>query len=458
MVEPPFLCPSSETNMNRKQIIRIDAMVFGFLVFWLGAGCQPAKTPPAAPPPPAVTVARPGSALVQNYNEYNGYLDAVEMVEIRARVKGYLDEVLFKEGDEIKAGDKLYIIDPREYASAVARSKSDIARAEADMANARAQIKLAKSEFDRLRKLAESGTISTNEIERAEATLAANNAQLDVAVANKGSAEAALRSSELQLSYTDIRAPISGQISRTLVTRGNLVGQTDSTLLTTIVSIEPLFVYFDVPERDLIEYQRTLKSMTPAAKAAASARVEVGVATEAGYPHVGEIDFQENRVNTGTGTVRIRGRIPNPLDPATKIRLLYPGLFSRVRVPAGSPQTRFVLPEDALMTGQEGRFVYVVGPDNVVAKRTVTVGPVVWRANLSSADVSLGWNLAPFKPGPDGKTPLPYSARSIVSIESGLKEQDLVIVNGLQRSRPGAPVTPDEWQLRPPVTGTPSKQ
>jgi multidrug efflux system membrane fusion protein len=447
--------------MNRKHIICIDALGLGLLLLWIGAGCQPAKAPPAAPLPPAVTVARPGSTLVQNYNEYNGYLDAVEMVEIRARVKGYLDEVLFKEGDEIKAGDKLYTIDPREYASAVAKSKSDIARSEADMANARAQIKLAKSEFDRLRKLAESGSISTTEVERAEATLAANNAQLDVAVANKGSAEAALRSSELQLSYTDIRAPISGRISRTLVTRGNLVGQTDSTLLTTIVSIEPLYVYFDVPERDLIEYQRSLKSVTPATQAATSTRVEVGVATEVDYPHVGQIDFQENRVNTGTGTVRIRGRIPNPLVPANKIRLLYPGLFSRVRVPAGPPQTRFVLPEDALMTGQEGRFVYVVGPDNVVAKRTVTVGPVVWRASSNATDVMKGWNLAPAKPaalGTDGKTQLPSSARSIVSIESGLNENDLVIVNGLQRSRPGAPVSPEEWQIRPPVAGSPSKQ
>lgn len=443
--------------MNCKHRFGIATLGMGIVVSLIGAGCQPAKAPLAPPPPPVVTVARPGSALVQNYNEYNGYLDAVEMVEIRARVKGYLDEVLFKEGDEIKAGDKLYTIDPREFASAVAKSKSDIARAEADMANARAQIKLAKSEHDRLSKLAESGSISATEVERAEATLAANNAQLDVAVANKRSAEAALRSSELQLSYTDIRAPISGRISRTMVTRGNLVGQTDSTLLTTIVSVEPLFVYFDVPERDLIEYQRTLMYAASATPPPTSARVEVGVATEIGYPHVGQIDFRENRVNTGTGTVRIRGRIPNPLVPPDKARLLYPGLFSRVRVPAGPPQTRLVLPEDALMTGQEGRFVYVVGPDNMVAKRTVTVGPVVWRVTSNSTDVVQGWNLAPVKPSADGKTPPASSVRSIVSVESGLKDNDLVIVNGLQRSRPGAAVTPEEWQLRPPVIGTTPK-
>ena len=278
-----------------------------------------------------------------------------------------------------------------------------------------------------------------------------------MALANKGSAEAAMRSSELQLSYTDIRAPISGRISRTLVTKGNLVGQTDSTLLTTIVSVEPLFVYFDVPERDLIEYQRSIKAETSSTPPAASARVEVGVATELGYPHVGQIDFRENRVNTGTGTVRIRGRIPNPMVPPNNARLLYPGLFSRVRVPAGSPQSRLVLPEDALMTGQEGRFVYVLGPDNVVAKRTVTVGAVVWRSSSNATEAGQGWNLAPLKPAADGKTPPASSARSIVAIESGLKDTDLIIVNGLQRSRPGAPVTPEEWQIRA-ASGTTPKQ
>lgn len=443
--------------MNRNHAFRLDhfAVGFGIILPIIGLGCQPTKAPPTAPPPPAVSVAHPGTAVVQNYHEYNGYLDAVEMVEVRARVKGYLDEVLFKEGDEIKAGDRLYVIDPREYASAVAKSKSDIARAEADMANARAQIKLAQSEFDRIRKLSESGSISANELERAEATLSANKAQLDVATANKGSAEAALRSSELQLSYTDIRAPISGRISRTLVTKGNLVGQTDSTLLTTIVSVEPLFVYFDVPERDLIEYQRSIKTDSTVASSPTSARVEVGVATEIGYPHVGHIDFRENRVNTGTGTVRIRGRIPNPMVPPNNARLLYPGLFSRVRVPAGPPQSRLVLPEDALMTGQEGRFVYVVGPDNVVAKRTVTVGPVVWRSTSNSAEAAEGWNLAAAKSGADGKASPPSSARSVVAIESGLKESDRVIVNGLQRSRPGAPVSPEDWQLRSPSATTP---
>lgn len=427
------------------------------------AGCKPAAVAPPVPPPPIVTVARPGSAQVQSYLEYNGYLDAVEKVEIRARVKGYLTEVFFKEGDEVKKGDPLFAIDPREYASGVAKSKSDIARADADIANAKAQIKLGQAEYDRMRGLVQSSGVSRSDLDKAEAVLAANKAQLDVAIANKGSAEAALRTSELQLSYTDIRAPLSGQISRSLVSRGNLVGQTDSTLLTTIVSVDRLDVYFDEPERDLFEYQRSLLENP---KANPTLPVEVGVATEIGYPHLGVIDFRENRVDTGTGTVRMRGKVPNPKMPPGNARLLYPGLFARVRVPAGPSKQQLVLPEDALMTGQEGRFLYVVGPENKVIKRTVTVGPQVWRAPASDAPAAPGWVLVSAKPAPTDAKGSPADAkpstadakagpgspvRSIVAIESGLAPGDLVIVNGLQKARPGAPVTPDEWNLVPPV-------
>lgn len=417
------------------------------------AGCNrlAQQPPPPAPPPPGVTVARPVSVPVQAHHEYNGYLEAVEAVEVRARVKGYLNEVRFNEGDAVKAGDPLYLIDPREYASAVARSKADIARAVADAATARANIRLAEATLERTRTAA--AATSKAERDQAEATLAAAQAQLDVAVANKGSAEAALRTAELQLSYTDIRSPIDGVISRTRVTRGNLVGQSDATLLTTIVSVDPLYVYFDVPERDLVEYQRALQARPAASAADRVFPVEVGVATEEGYPHAGRLDFRENRVDTGTGTVRLRGRVPNPVMPPGNARVLYPGLFARVRVPRGGPQPRLVIPEDALMTGQEGRFVYVVGPDNLVAKRTVTVGPQVWRPGPPGAAPPPGWTLAdPAKAGEPG-----VSARSIVAVETGLKPDDLVIVNGLQKARPGAPVAPAVRELRPPAEAPAAK-
>jgi RND family efflux transporter MFP subunit len=415
-----------------------------------------------------VSVARPGTAPVQKYLLYNGHLEAVEMVEIRARVKGFLDEVFFKkedgtkngdpkykEGDEVPADTPLYKIDPREYQSAVARSKSEIARAVADLASANAQVQLAEAELTRLK--AGGPSVSKSELDKAVATLAANRAQVDVATANRGSAEAALRTAELQLSYTDIRAPIAGRISRTQVTRGNLVGQTaESTLLTTIVSVDPVYVYFDAPERDLVEYQRALKDMAPSVgQGGASIPVLVGVTTEDGFPHAGAIDFRENRVDTGTGTVRVRGRVPNPLVPPGNARLLYPGLFARVRVPNGPERPRLVIPEDALMTGQEGRFVYVVGAGNKVQKRTVTVGPQVWRAPPPAPDAKPdpnAWTLAPPAPPADGKPgPQPAVVRSAVAVLSGLKADDVVIVSGLQKARPGAPVAPETWALRGPA-------
>lgn len=438
----------------------------GLALGWLATGCGKSQQAPPAPPPPVVTVAKPGSATVQDYYEYNGYLEAVETVEIRARVKGYLNEVLFTEGDEVKPGDKLYAIDPREFQADVSKAKSQITRAEADMANARAQIKLAQSEFDRLRSLAQTSSISRSDLDKAEANLAASKAQLDVAVSTRGSAESALRTSELQLGYTDIRSPIAGRISRTLVSRGNLVGQLESTLLTTIVSMDPIYVYFDVPERDLVEYEKNRASQAKAGIKPENSPVEVGVATEEGYPHQGVIDFRENRVDTGTGTVRLRGRLPNPKGGPTNARVLYPGLFARVRVPRDKPNTRLTIPEDALMTGQEGRFVYVVGPENKVVKRTVQVGSQVWRISSLEGSKEPGWMLVNRNPPPAptgaaaGATPPPAPApvpvRSLVAIEGGLAPEDVIIVSGLQKARPGAPVTPEMWTLQPPAQ-TPAK-
>jgi RND family efflux transporter MFP subunit len=443
----------------------------------LAVGCRPTLQPPPAPPPPAVTVARPGTAQVQDYYEYNGYLEATETVEVRARVKGYLESVLYAEGEEVRAGEALYKIDPREFQSAVAKAEADIALAEAEITSATARRDETETEWNRIKDLA---GVSGKERTAARAAWEVAKAQLKGAEASLQAAEASRRTARIQLGYTDIKAAISGRISRTLVTPGNLVGQTDSTLLTTIVSQDPLYVYFDAPERDLVEFLR--------AGAQGVRRVFVGVATEEGFPHAGELDFRENRVETATGTVRVRGRIPNPLlpdpgmsalvgvggvaaaagergrpelgltavigppllygwkDPNT--RVLYPGLFARVRVPLGGPVERLVLPEEALLTGQEGRFVYVIGPENKVVKRTVKVGSTVWRAP-PPADPAPRWRLVP----PDGAKPSsqPPALRTIVAIEDGLTAGDRVVVVGLQRARPGAPVTPDEWRLVPPA-------
>jgi RND family efflux transporter MFP subunit len=330
----------------------------------------------------------------------------------------------------------------------VARATADQAKAAADIQNWKAQIKLAETELQRLVR-SPGGAVTQSEIDKARAMVDVNAAQQAVAQAAKDAAAAALQTANIQLGYTDIRAPIAGRISRTLITKGNLVGQDQPTLLTTIVSTDPLYVYFDAPEKDLMKYQQTVRP-----KAESSAPVEIGVATEDGYPHRGHIDFQENRVDAGTGTVRLRGRIPNPVVGRNNSRVLYPGLYARVRVPAGAPESRPVIPEETLMTGQEGRFVFVLGPNNVIEKRIVTVGPRVWQAPRPGESGPPGWALINPNPQPpaEGAPPAPVRQplRSMIAIEKGLTADDRVVIAGLQRARPGAPVTPDQWEVRAP--------
>lgn len=433
------------------------ALFAGLLVAAAGpAGCNRAKEPPPPPPPPKVGVIKPVVLPVQAYFEYNGWLDTTQSVEIRARVKGFLSKVFFVEGAEVrgpnpdatdpdqKRGEKLYAIDDREYTTAVRKAEAELAKAAADIGNWKAQITLATTELARLTQAGTSA--SKNEVDKAQATLDVNKAQLKAAEASKEGAEAALHSAKIQLGYTDIRAPIGGKISRTHVDEGNLVGQTEATLLTSIVRMDELYIMFDAPERDLIGRLRERAGGTLKQDATTKdIEVEVGVTNEAGYPHKGKIDFRENRVDAGTGTIRVRGRIPNPVVAPPTGRLLYPGLYARVRVPQNAPADKPVIPEEALNTGQEGRFVYVVGKDNTVAKRTVTVGTQVFRTPPPGDAKSPppAWSLR----NPAKDAPQPPTLRALVAIEKGLQADDVVVVDGLQRVRPGAPVTPEPLEL-----------
>ncbi|MFO0927644.1 MAG: efflux RND transporter periplasmic adaptor subunit [Gemmataceae bacterium] len=398
-------------------------------------GCAQERAAPPEPPPPSVSIARPVLATVQSYHEYNGNLEAIETVQVQARVKGFLDAVIFREGDEVKKGDLLFKIDPREYTVAVKRAEADLRRATTELDRYR-------SEADRASRLRGSRAIGTEEYEQRVAVR-------DTAAAAVMQAQALLDAAKLQLGYTEIFSPIHGQISRTLVTRGNLVGQNEPTLLTTIVSMDPLYVYFDTPERDLVAFQRARQEGVTADVLSQTLPVEIGVTTEEDYPHAGKIDFRENRVDVGTGTVRLRGRIPNPRVPPGNARLLYPGLYARVRVPAGAPRTLPAIPEDALMTGQEGRFVYVLGDGDLVQKRTVTVGPQVWKGVAPATGPKASWTLFP----PSGVEEKPRAMPSVVTVESGLTLNDRVIVNGLTKARPGTPVAPQAWELKPPPAG-----
>jgi RND family efflux transporter MFP subunit len=422
----------------------------------VAVGCQKDKAAMPEMPPPQVTVASPVICKVQHYLEYNGSLDAVERVQIKARVKGVLLEIEFKEkekeGLEVKKDELLYRIDDREYQAAAAKSRADIARATADIENSKAQIRLAEAELERIKRAVATGVGSKSDLDKAEAQLAANLAQLDTAKANVKAGQATLQMDELNLEYATIKAPIGGRISRTLVTKGNIVGQNEMTLLTTILRVDDLYVYFDIPEHDLVEYQRSLKGESSTSQK--EAVIQVGVATEEGFPHVGKIDFRDNQVERGTGTINIRGKIPNPLINPTE-RLLHPGLYAHVRLPVGEPVEKPVIPEEALMTGQEGRYVYVIGADNKVEKRSVTVGPQVWASSPSSAQPLSGWTLFNLKPAEKDKAEKPVPLQSIVAIEKGLNVGERIIVNGLQKARPGLPVSPIEWRLQEPPPAKP---
>jgi RND family efflux transporter MFP subunit len=421
-------------------------------------GCRGgARQEKAAPPPPQVVVAHAVSVPVRDYAEYNGYMETTQAVEIRARVRGFLMRVHFTHGTEVKKDQLLYNIDDREYVAAVAKAKADLKKATADIGNWKAQIKLAEAELDRVVQAKKSGAGAQTDVDKAAATLDVNKAQLAAAEASEKGAAAAVETAEIQLGYTEIRSPIAGLISRTLVDEGNLVGQTEATLLTTIVRVEELYVYFDVPEPQFIAFLqgRFRRFLLDANRDPVP--VEVGVSSELGFPHAGVIDFHENRVDTLTGTVRVRGILKNPMR-SNATRALYPGLYARVRVPKADPTPRLVIPEDALQTGQEGRFVYVVRPDNVVEKRLVTVGPNVWRTPPPErAAEEPNWALVNPNPGaaPGAKDGPPPPTRlrvqSVIAIDAGLRPDDRVIVNGIQRARPDSPVTPDEWVLTPPT-------
>jgi multidrug efflux system membrane fusion protein len=425
------------------------ALVLGSVV----VGCR-GKTAVPETPPPGVIVTRPASAPVRNYFEYNGYLDTTETVEVRARVKGLLTGIHYTEGTEVAKGDPLYDIDQREYITAEKKAMAELGKAKADVLNWTAQIKLAEAELERARTASKSGVGAKTDLDKATAQLDVNKAEKQAAEASTEAADAALHTARIQLGYTRIFAEIGGQISRTRVTVGNLVGQSDQTLLTTIVRMDELYIYFDAPETDLVEYQQSLMATKQPAPTSGNIEVEVRVTGEEGYPHRGKIDFRENRVDIATGTVRIRGRLPNPPSP-TGARALYPGLYAHIRVPAGAARPLLTIPEDCIMTGQEGRYVYVVNQDNTVENRLVTLGPSVWKAPPPRPDVIVaGWTLVNPKAAPadGGKSPAQArrSVKSMVAITAGLKPGDRVIVEGIQKARPTQPVTPEEWNLKAP--------
>lgn len=358
-----------------------------------GCGNKSADAPPPAPPP-KVIVSRPGEEIMSDILEYTGRIEAVEEAEVRARARGILQKVYFQEGAEVAKDALLYDIDPSEHEANYQQAKADVARLLPEQ-------RRAELEAERATKLKAQAAVSQQQFEQAIA-------ERDAALGNLERARAALRLAELNLSYTKVRAPIAGKVGRTLVTEGNLVGYGEPTLLTTVVALDDVYVYFEVPERDFLGILRG-GARVPAADGSSDEgmKVLVGLETESGYPHEGRIDFFNNRVDPETGTILLRGRMKNSQ------RKLLPGLFARVRLPVGEPTKRLTVPDPAMGADQRGRFVFVVNPDDTVEKR-----PIEIQTRLSRAGTLV--------------------------IEKGLSPEDRVIVSGTQRARHGMKVAPEE--------------
>jgi RND family efflux transporter MFP subunit len=365
---------------------------FAPVVLLFVVGCMHGPPPPLVPPPPKVTVRQPIEREVIEYAEATGRTEAKETYEVRVRVKGYLKSIRFVEGDMVKKDDLLYEIDPRTF-------EADLESAEAEIARAEAQLKQARSEWERADRMRLTRAISEEELTQ-------KFAAQDAAVAALRKARATAKNARLELEFTRIVSPIDGMIGRTLVTQGNLVGYNEPTMLTTVVRIDPIYVYFDLPETDMLAHDQLVRQQAATALTAKTPAY-VGLAIDTGHPHQGIIDFRDNKVDPGTGTIRLRAVIEN------KSAVLAPGLYCRVKVPISQPKKSWMVPESAIGQDQAGRYVLVVGADDTVDVRRVRTGV----------------------PTEDGMI-------AVEAREGKLGGSDWVVVNGLQRARPGSKVTP----------------
>lgn len=357
-------------------------------------GCVKEPPGPAKAPPPEVLVSTPVTGEITDFEDFTGRTQAVRTVEVRARVTGYLDKVNFKDGIEVEEGDLLFVIDPRPYRAELNRTEALLVQTEARTKRLEADFRRAKATFNR-------GAISREEFD----AKASDYAEASAAV---GSARANRDLAALNLDFTRVIAPISGRISRRMVDEGNLV-QADVTALTSIVSVDPMYVYFDIDERTLLRIRRLIREGKVHSRTEAEVPVMAALADEEDFPHEGMIDFSDNQVDPSTGTLRVRAVIPNPANGDGKARVLSPGLFIRVRLPIGNPRKALLVAEQAMGTDQGRKFVYVVNDQDEVTYRPVKTGT------------------------------LDHGMRVI---EEGLTLEDRVVVTGLQRIRPGAKVVP----------------
>ena len=302
------------------------------------------------PPPPEVSVAQVVSRDVRQWDEFTGRVSAVETVELRPRVSGYVERVAYEEGQEVRKGDLLFLIDQRSYRAAFDRARAELERA-------RSESKLAGSELARAQTLVDARAISGEEFDARNAAATQGNAAVRAA-------EAALDRARLDLEFTEVRAPIDGRAGRAVVTVGNLA-QADTTLLTTLVSLDPVHVYFESDEQSFLRYSDLARK---GERTRSSNPVRVGLANEAGYPHAGVVDFIDNQVDSKTGTIRARAVLRNP------DRLFTPGLFARVQLEGSGKFKAMLIDDKAVLTDQDRKYVYVLGPKNAAMRKDVVLG------------------------------------------------------------------------------------
>lgn len=357
------------------------------LLLALLSGCEPSASQ-AAPPPAEVRVTLPEQKQIQDWDEYTGRFAAEQSVEIQARVSGYLQAVHFEDGQNVKTGDLLFTIDPRPYQAAVDQ-------AQAEVEQARAALDFSRMEYTRGEQLWKSKSISKEDYDQRRLAWERASAELSAA-------HAALEQAQLELGFTQIKAPISGRISNFYVSPGNLISSgSNATVLTSIVSRDPIHFYINASERDALKHLR-LHGGQPGADQAIT-RVELKLADEEDFGHIGQVDFVDNRIDSASGTVRVRARFSNPEG------LFVPGMFARMRVPVSEPYQALLIPDLAIGSDHDFKFVYVLDQDNTAQYRRVELGPLQGELRV---------------------------------IRSGLDANDRVVIGGIQRVRPGSVVTP----------------
>jgi RND family efflux transporter MFP subunit len=366
-----------------------------------------APSGPGGPPAvPSVTVSKPLQRTVVEWDEYTGRFDAVDTVDIRARVSGYLTEVHFKDGQRVKKGDLLFTIDPRPFQRALEQVQAELAQAKVKFENSMLDVERGRPLLDRK-------ILSEKAFDDRANTMRDAQAQIKVA-------DAKVKTAELDLTFTAMTSPITGRISRSAFSVGSWISAgavANSSLLTTIVSEDPIQIYFDVSENNWIKYRRLAEKGLKAGAAQLGARVEIALPDEKGFPHTGVVDFVDNRLDQSTGTIRGRALVDN------KTGLFSAGMFARVRVSGSEDYKAVMLPDEAIATDQTNKFVLVVADDGTVSRKAVVLGPVIDDLRV---------------------------------VREGVSGDDWVITKGLQRARPGGKVAAKREPFKASDTPVPS--